>query len=330
MEKKSLPGWILYVALLLSIGASIWFFTPVKADITHLVGYHEGKMTGQFLAPLSKGSPKAVDASEAILMDANTGNILFEKNSTTQVPMASTTKIMTALVAIQAGNLDQLITVSQDALDQNLIGSSARLRLGDKIALKDLLYGMMLNSGDDAATAIADGIAGSTEKFVAVMNGTALRMGLFQTHFLTVSGLDTDLKGNPIPNNQHYTTARDLLTLTRYAMSIPLFAQIVSQKTYTLPESSTHASYTWENTNPLLSDYPDAMGVKTGWTAAAGGCLVFSAKRNGHTLIGVVLHSVGSASQKLNEDQVAERQTLDDQTREADATTLLNWGFSLY
>ncbi|GHO51113.1 D-alanyl-D-alanine carboxypeptidase family protein [Ktedonospora formicarum] len=300
---------ILFAALLLLTGCYYWFLTPLWSQIVHA------------------DKEPMLDASEAILMDNDTGAILFAKNENVQVPIASTTKIMTALVAMKKGDLDQMVTVGQDAIDQNLIGSSAYLHKGESIKLRDLLYGLLLNSGDDAAVAIADSVAISDERYVDMMNEEAQELHLSQTHFVTVSGLDTTLSGNPLTGNQPYSTASDLLTLTRYAMSIPLFAHIVSQKNYEIAETTTHTAHSWKNSNGLLWSYQGMLGIKTGWTGAAGGCLVFAATRQGHTLIGVVLHSVGKASQQLRDNQVAERQALDEQTREADAISLLNWGF---
>ena len=237
-------------------------------------------------------------------MDADTGTILYEKNAEKPLPMASTTKIMTALIAIQAGNLDQVITIGQDAADEvdGTNGSKAGLIVGDKIRLRDLLYGLMLPSGDDAAIAIADGMAGSQKAFVDIMNVEAQKLHLYQTLYSNPDGLEYGL---------HYTTPYDLVRLARYAMSIPLFAKIVRTKEYDLPASSTHHAYPWPNINQLLFNYSGALGIKTGWIPQAGGCLAFAAKRNGHTLIGVVLNS------------------RDETTRFTDAATLLNWGFAL-
>jgi D-alanyl-D-alanine carboxypeptidase (penicillin-binding protein 5/6) len=254
------------------------------------------------------GTPPAIKASAAYLLDMDTGHVLDNVNGEKPMPMASTTKIMTALIAIQTGNLDQLITIGQDAYDRVHVdgGSSAQLVVGDKVPLKDLLYGLLLPSGDDAAVAIADGLGnGNKANFVQRMNLFAYRLHLFQTHYINPDGLTlTD-------NQDHYTTAFDLVRLAEYAMSIPLFAQIVQTQTYELPATGLHHAYKWTNTNPLLGSYKGAVGIKTGFTYAAGYCLVFAAVRNGHHLIGVVLHSPSEAQ------------------RAQDATTLLNWGFSL-
>ncbi len=329
MNRRRLLAIILLVlSLLIFISVPIWLFTPLGTllggdnlnapPLTPLAFTPDPKVAPQaVLTP--KGQPGTLLASEAILMDNDTGNILYEKHAEGELPMASTTKMMTALIAIQAGNLDEMITVGQDAVQEDKIGSTANLVAGTRLSLRDLLYGLMLPSGDDAAVAIADGVAGSQEAFVRIMNVEAQRLHLFQTHFFDPTGLDTDLNLNPIPANMHYTTPYDFVRLARYAMSIPLFAQIVSKPTYDLAASATHGKFHWVNTNTLLTSFKGMLGIKTGWTGAAGGCLVFAAKRNGHTLIGVVLHSTRANSNQLE----------DEQTRSADAEKLLNWGFSL-
>ena len=257
---------------------------------------------------IPQGTLPTVTASSAYLLDADTGNVLGNINGEQPVPMASTTKIMTALIAIQTADLNMLITVHQDAINEviNNGGSSALLVRGDQIRLQDLLYGLMLPSGDDAAVAIADAVGGTEQAFVQRMNLFAYHLHLFQTHYSNPDGL-------PIAN--HYTTAADLARLTRYAMTIPLFDQIVSTPKYKLSPTNLNHGYTWTTTNPLLPGQTDAYmgatGVKTGTTPEAGFCLVFAATRNNHHLIGVVLHSSSET------------------TRGTDAIALLNWGFNL-
>jgi D-alanyl-D-alanine carboxypeptidase (penicillin-binding protein 5/6) len=259
-----------------------------------------------------KGTPPAITASESILLDEDTGHILYESNGERPVPMASTTKIMTALIAIQAEDLDTLVTIHQDAVNEVILndGSSAKLHAGDQLTLRDLLYGLMLPSGDDAAIAIADTVGGSTSNFVHLMNLFAYRLHLFQTHFINPDGL-TYYDANRLPIPGHYTTPYDLVRLANYAMTIPLFAQIVRTQHYSLPATTAHHSYTWDNTNLLLTTYAGATGIKTGFTLEAGECLVFSATRSGHHLIGVVFHSI------------------DVTHRFRDARILLDWGFAL-
>lgn len=258
----------------------------------------------------AQGAPPAIQAKYAYLLDADTGNVLADINGEVPVQMASTTKIMTALIAIQTGNLNQIVTIHQDAYNEVVQhdGSSAGLVVGDQLTLKDLLYGLMLPSGDDAAIAIADALGGQSA-FVQRMNLFAYRLHLFQTHYLNPDGLNYNPYGLPIAD--HHTTAANLAQLAAYAMSIPLFAKIVSTRQYVVPPTEFHHGYVWTNINALLTSYMGATGIKTGFTPQAGYCLVFSATRDGHHLIGVVLDSPTEAS------------------RFTDATTLLNWGFAL-
>ncbi len=252
-----------------------------------------------------QGPPPQINASAVFLMDTDTGHVLDEVNAEKTLPMASTTKIMTALIAIQTADLDQLIPVKQDAINRVILdgGSSAGLVTGDSLPLKAMLYALLLPSGDDAAFAIADELGGTQTNFVQRMNLFAYRLHLFQTHYNNPDGLTLD------NNLQHYTSAHDLATLTLYAMHIPLFAQIVQTQHFTF--STAQHTYKWDNTNKLLATYNGMTGVKTGHTDAAGYCLVFTATRNNHHLIGILLNSP-------NELQ-----------RNKDALTLLDWGFNL-
>jgi serine-type D-Ala-D-Ala carboxypeptidase (penicillin-binding protein 5/6) len=251
-----------------------------------------------------QGPAPTIAASAAYLLDADTGHILTDINGEKLLPMASTTKIMTALIAIQTADLNQLVPIKQDAYDRVHIdgGSGANLIVGDQLSLKDLLYGLLLPSGDDAAIAIADALGG-TGAFIERMNLFAYRLHLFQTHYTTADGLTND--------ENHYSTAYNLAQLAQYAMHIPLFAQIVQTPEYTLTATTQHHSYDWITTNTLLTIYPGMIGIKTGHTDAAGWCMVFAARHAGHELIGAILDSP-SVSQ-----------------RDQDTTTLLNWGFSL-
>jgi D-alanyl-D-alanine carboxypeptidase (penicillin-binding protein 5/6) len=267
------------------------------------------------------GTPPALNVKAAYLLDADSGHTLADFRGETPHPMASTSKVMTAIIAIQVSNLDQVITVHQDALNEvnANAGSSAFLHLNEKLTLRDLLYGLLLPSGDDAAIAIADGLSGNTEAFVNIMNIYAYRLRLFQTHYTNPDGLTYyDAQHRPLPAN--YTSAYDLVRLAHYAMSIPLFASIVRTTEYKIPATTSHPAHTWDTTNAFLAHtyltptartYPGATGIKTGYTLEAGGCLVFSASRRGHHLLGVVLGSVTETR------------------RFTDAAALLDWGFSL-
>ncbi|MBO0793584.1 MAG: D-alanyl-D-alanine carboxypeptidase, partial [Ktedonobacteraceae bacterium] len=257
----------------------------------------------------------ALHTSVAYLLDNDTNTPLLTMNGETRYPMASTTKIMTALIAIQRADLNQPVVVNQDAVDEvkNNMGSSAQLATGDTLTMHDMLYGLLLPSGDDAAIAIADSISGSPAHFVALMNDYARKLHLHNTHYNNPDGLTYYTSdGLPIPG--HYTTAADLVQLTREALKNPLFAQIVKTKTYTVPVTADHGSYNWTNTNTLLGTYPGVLGVKTGSTVEAGACLVFAATQNGHVLIGAILQ------EPFNNQGKADRFT--------DARALLNWGFN--
>lgn len=264
----------------------------------------------------ARGTPPAVAASAAYLLDADTDHTLMDLHDEVRLPMASTTKIMTAILVLDKGNLNQIVTIHQDAFNEaaNNDGSNAGLAIGDQIRMKDLLYALLLPSGDDAAIAIADTMSGSVPAFVQQMNSYAHLLKLSNTHFINPDGLTYRLaSGEPNPN--HYTTASDLAQLAHYALQNPLFAQIVQSDEYVLPATSNHHGYDWRTTNNLLRSYAGAIGVKTGFTEEAGYCLVFAAYSNGHRLIGVLLHD-GDSLNQANQ-------------RFTDAATLLDWGFQL-
>ncbi len=251
----------------------------------------------------------AIRANAAILLDEDTGQVYYALNADTSVPMASTTKIMTALVALRFGTLDQRIPIGADAAAMNNgINSVAGVQQGETLTLRDLLYALMLPSGDDAAVAIADGVAGSQDAFVRLMNTEAFLLGLTHTHFSNPTGLDAP---------GHYTSARDLATLAHYALADPTLDQIVSTPSIVLPATADHGPLRLANTNELLPSrafaYDGATGVKTGYTGGAGDCLVFSAAQPGGRLLGVVLGEMGDSGAN---------------DRFTDATALLDWGFA--
>jgi serine-type D-Ala-D-Ala carboxypeptidase (penicillin-binding protein 5/6) len=224
-----------------------------------------------------------ITGTAAYVIDADTGRVLYSLNSTLQLPIASTTKIMTAIVTIENANLNQGVIVQQSDLDQvPYDASTAGLVAGDYFRLGTLLYGLMLPSGTDASIVIARVVAGTTANFVNLMNAEAKQLHLTHTHFSSPHGYS---------GVGHYSSAADLVTLANYAMGNTLFAHIVAQVAYDVRPSQYTYAYHWENTNALLTTYQGADGVKTGWTDAAGVCLVFSARRNGYHLIGVVLQA---------------------------------------
>lgn len=212
-------------------------------------------------------------ASAEIAMELQTGTVLNEHNADLKLPMASTTKIMTAIIIVEDCNLEDTFTVPDAAV--GVEGSSIYLKKDEEINVKDLLYGLMLRSGNDAAAALAIHHSGSIEKFVEVMNARAAAIGADNTHFKNPSGL---------PDGEHYTTARDLCEIARYAMQNETFKKIVSTKKY----KGDFRSYA--NKNKMLYNYEGANGVKTGYTVKAGRCLVTSAERNGMDVVCVVLN----------------------------------------
>lgn len=216
-------------------------------------------------------------ARYAIALDARTKIPLYEKNSNTLVPIASTTKIITSLVAIKYGDLDKKIEISQRA--SNIGGSTVGYRKGELITLKELLFGLMLRSGNDAAIAIAEGVSGSVEEFVKMMNEYSSGIGLINSHFETPHGLDRDF---------HYSTAYDLAVAAAKARENPLFNEIVSSKDVDQKQYSFTRSY--HNINKILWQIPEANGVKTGFTGKAGKCLVTSLNVSGNDVIIVVLN----------------------------------------
>ncbi len=218
-------------------------------------------------------------ARSAIVMDAVTGTVLYERDIDARRYPASTTKMMTLIVALEHGNLDDIVTISKNA--EGVEGSTLWLVQGDKIPLGELLAGMMMHSGNDATVAVAEHIAGSVPAFVQMMNEKAGEIGAYNTHFVNPNGL---------PDDNHYTTAFDLAKIAAYGYSIPHFEEIVSRQ---------EATYEWvkdpakqlRNENQMLWLYRGGNGVKTGYTEAAGRCLVSAARRDGMQLVAVVLDS---------------------------------------
>jgi len=240
------------------------------------------------------GGP-SVSAASAVLMDVTTGDILYGKKADTPRPPASTTKIMTAILGLELGRPDEVVTVSQKAAD---VGEATlHLDPGEKILLYELISGALVKSGNDACVAIAEHISGSEEQFVKLMNKKALALGAQNTNFANTNGL---------PLKAHYTTAKDLALMARHGLQLPQFAGITRQKTTSIHFLEPDVFMDLKNTNKLLTNYPYADGVKTGTTTAAGKCLVSSATKDGRQLVAVVLNAPD---------------------RFGDAQKLLEWGF---
>ena len=217
-----------------------------------------------------------INSRSAVVIDRKSKNIIYGKNENVKKAMASTTKIMTAMVVIQNTNLNNTVEISKKAAGTG--GSRLGLKAGDKITVKDLLYGLLLRSGNDCAVALAEYVAGSVQEFSNLMNQNAQMLGLNNTHFVTPHGLDEE---------EHYTTAYELAILADYALNNELFAQIVNKKSYTININKN--SKTLNNTNELLGNLNGVYGVKTGFTNGAGRCLVTSIKRGNLDVICVVL-----------------------------------------
>lgn len=217
-----------------------------------------------------------LNARAAVIYDRKTKEIIWGKNENEKKAMASTTKIMTAIVVLEKGNLSDVVTISKKAA--NTGGSRLKINTNDKISVLDLLYGLMLRSGNDAAVALAEYVGGSIEGFAELMNKKATEIGLKNTHFVTPHGLD---------NIEHYTTAYELAVLTDYAMQNEKFSKIVNTKNTTI--SINGVARNIYNTNELLGTLNGVNGVKTGFTNNAGRCLVTSCTRKGNQIITVVL-----------------------------------------
>ncbi|TGE35296.1 D-alanyl-D-alanine carboxypeptidase [Desulfosporosinus fructosivorans] len=239
--------------------------------------------------------PTGISAAAAVLMDVTTGDILFGKQADTQRPPASTTKIMTAILGLELGSPDEVVTVSKKAA---AVGEATlHLDPGEKITLYELITGALVRSGNDACVAIAEHISGSEEQFVKLMNKKAMALGAQNTNFVNTNGL---------PRKEHYTTARDLALMARHGLQIPQFSSITRQKETEIHFLEPDVFMDLRNTNKLLWNYPYANGVKTGTTTAAGKCLVASATKDERQLLAVVLNAPD---------------------RFGDAKKLLEWGF---
>lgn len=242
--------------------------------------------------------PPGTIARSAVLIDADDNGVLFGKNEDEKVPPASTTKIMTAILALESGKLDEPITISENAVtvEPSVLG----LHMGDQITMREALTGMMIVSGNDAAIAIAETIAGSVPAFAQMMNDKAKELGAVNTHFVNPNGLT---------EYDHYSTAHDMAIIASYAMKNPEFRHIVSLKDYEVKYMDGHTEYVTTTNRFLKSGFKGANGIKTGFTNAAGDCLAASATRGKKTLIAVFYN---------------------DDDRWTDAPAWLEYGFSYY
>lgn len=286
------------IALVIAMGALLLGTGQASADI------RDGDLVGS--VPLASNQA-AREAAPDVLCDygalmASDGTILWRRAADVQVPMASTTKVMTALVVLGVGNPSDQIVVSGNAAYTD--GSTAELAEGDVLTMEQLLYAMMLPSGNDAATALAEHYGGGDiGAFVSLMNSKASELGMSSTHFSSPSGLSDD---------DNYTTAFDYLKLVKSAMSNDLFRQVVAATEYTYHSTARDYDVTVYTTDELLWSYEGALGVKTGFTDAAGYCFIGAASRGGVELYSVVFHSA------------------DEWSRFSDTMALMDWGFMHY
>lgn len=247
----------------------------------------------------------AVFAASAYLLDADTGATLYAQNPFTHLPMLSTTKLMTALLAAeQGGNLDRKVTIT-DAVDRDLATLSAdssrmSIKKGETYTLRELLYGLLLVSGNDAAIAIADAVSGNMQKFVDTMNQRAAQLGLHDTHYVNPHGL---------LDPSHFSSAHDLAVLGKYSLGNPIVHQISSAKQYHIEQTAEHSEHFLVNGDQFMWWYPGADAGKTGWDGAQNLVQVVSCTRNNHHLIAAVIHTVDWWT---------------------DMRDLMNWGFSNY
>lgn len=285
--------------------ASVLLFLTAAGVFLPVCGQAVGwfpAMSGEIVVPPGDASlPVAltgVSARGAVLLEAETGEVVFGQNQNARLPMASTTKIMTALVALESLPVDTVVKITPSSV--GVEGSSIYLTEGETLTLEQLLYALLLESANDAATAIAIAVAGSVEAFSEKMNLRAASLGLTDTHFVNPHGLDAE---------EHYTTAFELAIITREALQNPLFREICATERKVIPLRGEEGARLLINHNKLLTSYEGCIGVKTGYTKKTGRCLVSAAEREGVTLIAVTLNAP-------------------DDWR--DHTAMLDYGFGLY
>lgn len=306
-----------FLVMVLLVGATTLFFSSQLAVWQNADTSHTAFIVSPTAIPTPTDPPTPsptpsptptplplVNGSSAFLFDATSGRVLLEVNSHLRASMWSTTKIMTALLAIEHLPMDRIVTIQQAELDEVPSGMSvAQLLAGDQMSILHLLYALLLPSGSDAAIVLAHAVSGNTASFVALMNARAAQLGLRDTHYTSPYGAY-----DPV----HYSSAADLVRLATVAMEQPVFAQIVSTQSYHLDANLSHTVYTWQNIlTPFLQSYPGANGIKTGSNAdGTDWSMVFSATRHGHLL-------VGAEMQVSSEDQVF-----------SDAENILDMGFA--
>ncbi len=282
----------------------------VGAGATTLAASHPTSVAPTPTAtPTPIPGPSGIRIKGGALANAATGQILWSVDLNTERPIGSIVKVMTALVVIEAGDLNRTITVPKSViayLNSQDQPSVAGLIVGDRLTARELLEALLLPSGCDAAYTLAESYGPGIDAFIAKMNAEAQQLGLTGTYFSNFDGM-------PWPTeHSEWSTPANLITLGLDAMKYPVFRTIVAQSTYWLPAGDGHHAYLWQNSNPLIGTYGGAIGIKTGDTKAAKNCLLFEATRDGLTLIGVTLGTPGD----------------DITTTGPVATKVLNWGFT--
>jgi D-alanyl-D-alanine carboxypeptidase (penicillin-binding protein 5/6) len=257
------------------------------------------------LLPVTAVDAPTVYGRAAYLLDASSGEVLFEDNSAERMPIASLTKTMTAYVVLKTAKPTDVVEIAPAdvAYAEDGGGTTADLRAGDRLTVDELLYGLMLPSGADAAHALARTYGPGVGGFVTKMNATARELGMTDTRYVNADGL-------PMPGGDGYSTARDQALLAAKALELPLIKETAGTRYHSLDANGEHRSYSWRNTNRLLRTTPDAIGLKTGFTRAAGFCLAFAGEQDGRRLVGVLLGESDSSR------------------RFATAEELLTWGAS--
>ncbi|HSV94601.1 MAG TPA: D-alanyl-D-alanine carboxypeptidase [Spirochaetia bacterium] len=277
-SKNKFPRLVLNIVALLCLSVFIIFFPVIKSPTTHQNPKVKAAFISEPSMPVSKGIlPPELSATGIFIVDLNTGVTLYEKNANTKLKPASLTKIMTALVAMDYFDEDSILQV-KNGHDSN--GNTIDLKKGDILIAKDLLFGLLVPSGNDAAVTLAENYPGGYQSFISRMNSKAYEMGLHNSHFANVSGVESQ---------NHYTTAYDISMMAINALARPQFSSIVSTQKITLKSIKGNV-YPLETTNTLLGK-SGILGVKTGWTPEAGECLVILAEKDSHQVIITVLNS---------------------------------------
>ena len=288
---------------LLSVFAAVLFFTAALAGLapSASASTQSARATIAPAFPFGEPRPPAITATAAILIDMDSGRILYSRNANARVPMASTTKIITAIIALESLELGATVTISADVAATG--GSRLWLEEGEVLTVEQLMYALLVSSANDAAVALAEAVAGSVQTFVKQMNEKAEALGLANTHFVNPHGLNA---------KKHFSSARDLAILAQHAMQDPVFRQMVHTREYTIPWPGHDTPRLLENHNVLLGRQAWVTGVKTGSTPYAKYCMVASGTRDGVSLVSVLLGATN--------DDVRWRET----------EALLDYGFSLY